>query len=401
MKHVVVIPDGATDHPVGELGGLTPLQAAKTPNLHSLAAKGVVGVTHTIPEGMPPGSDVGNLSVFGYNPAQHYTGRGPIEAASMGIPLNSRDVVYRCNLVSTDGERLLDYSAGHISTEDARTLIQYLDSKLGGKRFNFYPGVSYRHLVVWREGDPNQRCVPPHDIQGQPIRGKLPTGEGEEKLRSLMWDSLELLDGHEINRRRRDAGLPPANMIWLWGQGFALSLPPFSVQYGLTGAVVAAVDLVRGIGRLAGLHVVDVPGATGYLDTNYLGKGQAAVQALNQVDLVVVHVEAPDEAGHRGDFEAKIDAIERIDGQVIGTLLDGLSQLEGGFRMLVMPDHPTPVDVRTHVAEPVPFLIYDSTNERSGPLVPFDERALEESKLRIDEAHRVMGAFLRGEERGA
>lgn len=398
MKYVVLIPDGATDHPLEELDDQTPLQAAKTPNLDALASKGVVGVAHTIPEGMPPGSDVGNLSVFGYDPRRHYTGRGPIEAASMGVPLNPRDVVYRCNLVSTDGEVLLDYSAGHIGSEDGRVLIEHLAEEIGSRRFNFYPGVSYRHLMVWRDGTPDQRCVPPHDVVGKPFEPHLPEGDGEEVLRSLIWDSLEILDEHDINKRRRDEGLLPANMIWPWGQGFALNLPNFFLQYGVTGAVIAAVDLVRGIGKLAGFRVVDVPGATGYLDTNYRGKAEAALRSLEEVDLAVIHVEAPDEAGHLGDIEAKIEAIERIDRLVVGTLREGLLKFEEGYRILVMPDHPTPIDCRTHCAEPVPFVIYDSTNERSGPSVPFDERALEESKLVVEDGWKVMGLLVRGGE---
>jgi 2,3-bisphosphoglycerate-independent phosphoglycerate mutase len=396
MKYVVVIPDGASDHPLEELDGRTPLQVARTPNLDTLAERGVVGVAHTIPEGMPPGSDIGNLSVFGYDPAKHYTGRGPIEAASMGVPLNERDVVYRCNLVSSDGERLLDYSAGHIGTEDARALIEHLASRLGARRFTFYPGISYRHLMVWRDGKADLRCVPPHDIMGQPIKENLPVGSGDEVLSSIIWDSLEILDQHEINRRRRSEGLSPANMIWLWGQGLPPRLPSFALLHGVVGAIIAAVDLVRGIGKLAGLQVIDVPGATGYLDTNYRGKGEAALAALQTLDLAIVHIEAPDEAGHKGDIDAKIDAIQKIDDLVIGTLLEGLEPLEGGFRMLVMPDHPTPVLLRTHTSEPVPFLLYDSTSPRSGPALPFDERALEESKLRVEEGHRVISLLLRG-----
>jgi len=395
MKYVVVIPDGASDYPLDELDGKTPLEVARTPNLDQLADQGTVGLARTIPEGMPPGSDVGNLSVFGYDPRRHYTGRGPIEAASMGIPLNQRDVVYRCNLVSTDGECLLDYSAGHISTEEARALIQFLDERLGARRFSFYPGVSYRHVMVWRDGDPDQRCVPPHDIVGQPIEPNLPQGTGEGLLASLIWNSLEILDGHEINRRRRDQGHLPANMIWPWGQGFSPSLPSFAAQYGVTGAVVAAVDLVRGIGKLAGLRVVDVPGATGYLDTNYEGKGLAAVEALQDVDLVVVHVEAPDEAGHKGDVEAKIDAIERIDRYVVGTVREGLRRLQVPARILVMPDHPTPIPLRTHCADPVPFLVWDSEEQAGGRHLPFDERAFGEG-LSVREGHSLMGLLIHG-----
>lgn len=395
MKYVVVIPDGASDYPLDELDGKTPLQVARTPNLDALAERGTVGLARTIPDGMPPGSDVGNLSVFGYDPRKHYTGRGPIEAASMGVPLNPRDVVYRCNLVSTDGERLLDYSADHISTEEARVLIEYLDERLGARRFSFYPGVSYRHVMVWRDGDPDQRCVPPHDIVGQPIEPNLPQGTGDSILSSLIWNSVEILDRHEINRRRVDEGRLPANMIWPWGQGFLPSLPSFAAQYGVTGAVVAAVDLVRGIGKLAGLRVIDVPGATGYLDTNYEGKGRAAVEALEELDLVVVHVEAPDEAGHKGDIGAKIEAIERIDRYVVGTVHEGLRRVQDRARILVMPDHPTPIPLRTHCPEPVPFLVWDSEQAAAGRRLPFDERAFGEG-LPVQEGHSLMGLLIRG-----
>ncbi|MGQ9523584.1 MAG: cofactor-independent phosphoglycerate mutase [Armatimonadota bacterium] len=395
MKYVVVIPDGASDYPLDELDGKTPLQVARTPNLDALAKNGTVGAARTIPEGMPPGSDVGNLSVFGYDPRRYYTGRGPIEAASIGVPLNPRDVVYRCNLVSTDGERLLDYSAGHIDTQDARELIQYLHERLGARRVSFYPGVSYRHVMVWRDGDPDQRCVPPHDIVGQPIEPHLPRGAGDSFLISLIWNSVEILDAHEINRRRIDEGLPPANMIWPWGQGFVPSLPSFASRYGVTGAVVAAVDLVRGIGKLAGLRVIDVPGATGYLDTNYEGKGRAAVQALEELDLVVVHVEAPDEAGHKGDVEAKIYAIEQIDSCVVRIIREGLQRLQEPCRILVMPDHPTPIPLRTHCAEPVPFLLWDSEVPSPSTHLPFDERVLGEGVSAV-EGYRAMDMLIHG-----
>lgn len=399
MKYILLIPDGASDQPLPDLDGRTPLQVAKMPELAWYVERGRVGALHTIPEGFPPGSDVGNMSLFGYDPRKYYTGRGPIEAAAMGIPLNPRDVVFRCNLVSTDGERMLDYSAGHIPTADARVLIETVGSKLGGRQFTFYPGVSYRHLMVWRDGTAEQATTPPHDILDQPLEPSLPSGEGEDTLRRLMWDSVEILSDHEINRRRRDEGKPPANMIWLWGQGRAASYPLFSVRYGITGAVVSAVDLVRGIGTLAGLEILQVPGITGYLDTNFRGKAEYALEALQRHDLVVIHVEAPDEAGHKGDIDAKVEALQRIDKDVVGVLREGLHKPGTGaaimdYRLLVTPDHPTPIALRTHVAEPVPFLIYDSREEASGPRLPYDERALEETKLRIDEGYRVMDLLL-------
>ena len=244
MKHVLLIIDGATDFPIAELDGKTPLQAARTPNFDRLAQRGRVGSCLTVPETLYVGSDVANLAIFGYDPETHYTGRGPIEAASLHVPLNSGDVVYRCNLISTDGETMIDYSGGHVTTEEARTLIGYLGDKLGGRQFTFYPGISYRHLMVWRDGDPGQKTTPPHDIMGKPLKDYLPEGSKDEMLRRLMWDSHELLEGHEVNRMRREEGHEPANMIWLWGQGYAPRLESFAAKFGLPGVVVAAVDLI-------------------------------------------------------------------------------------------------------------------------------------------------------------
>ncbi|MBW3625135.1 MAG: 2,3-bisphosphoglycerate-independent phosphoglycerate mutase, partial [Armatimonadetes bacterium] len=301
---------------------------------------------------------------------------------------------YRCNLITTDGETMVDYSAGHVTTDEARTLIEHLSEKLGGRKYSFYPGISYRHLMVWRDGNPEQKTTPPHDIMGQPLSTYLPTGEKEEVLRSLMWDAHELLEGHEINRIRREEGKNPANMIWLWGQGFAPKLESFAVKYGRTGAVIAAVDLIRGIGHLAGLKVLDVPGITGYLDTNYKGKGDAAVEALNAYDLVIVHVEAPDEAGHLGDVEEKIKAIERIDSDVVGTILEGMKNIEDDWRFMALPDHATPVSLRTHARGPVPFLLYDSRTTPSGPRLPFDERGLQETRFQIERGEELIPLLL-------
>ncbi|HEY3281104.1 MAG TPA: cofactor-independent phosphoglycerate mutase [Armatimonadota bacterium] len=399
MKYLFVIIDGASDRPLPALDGRTPLEVAKMPVLSWYTQRGEVGRLHTIPEGYPPGSDVGNMGLFGYDPRRYYTGRGPIEAASMELPLNPRDVVFRCNLVTSDGETMLDYSAGEITTEESRELIQLIDSKLGGTRFTFYPGVGYRHLMVWRDGKHEQRTTPPHDILDKPIAPYLPEGDGEEVLRQLMWDSLEILLDHEVNRRRRDQGKRPATMIWLWGQGLAASFPAFSVKYGLTGAVISAVDLVRGIGKLAGLEVVIVPGANGTLNTNYEGKAEAALDALRRHDVVIVHVEAADEAGHHGDPEEKIEALQRIDSRLLSPLRDGLHEAATGkavqdYRLLVAPDHPTPLELRTHVPDPVPFLIYDSRQEATGPRLPYDERALVETKLVLPEGHLIMDLLL-------
>jgi 2,3-bisphosphoglycerate-independent phosphoglycerate mutase len=394
MKYVLLVTDGATDFPIPELDGRTPLEVAKTPNLDRLAEQGRIGSCLTVPDNLYVGSDVANMAIFGYNPETYYSGRAPIEAASLRVPLNERDVVYRCNLISTDGETMMDFSGGHITTDEARVLIEFLGEKLGGRQFSFYPGISYRHLMVWRDGNPGQKTTPPHDIMGKPLAEYLPTGDKEEILRRMMWDSHELLEGHEINRIRREEGHLPANMIWLWGQGFASRLESFAAKFGKPGAVIAAVDLIRGIGQLAGMQVLDVPGITGYLDTNYKGKGSAAVEILQQLDVVIIHVEAPDEAGHNGDLDGKIEAIQRIDADVVGTLREGLSAMKEDWRFMALPDHATPVSLRTHARGPVPFLLYDSRETPSGPRLPFDERGLKETQFHIERGEELMPLLL-------
>lgn len=391
-KYVLLVPDGMADRPLADLDGKTPMQVAHKPNMNRLAQLGRVGMAQTIPEGMEPGSDVAAMSLLGYDPRKYYSGRAPIEAAGMRIPLEARDVAFRCNLVSSDGETMIDYSGGHVSTEEARELITFLGEKLGGARIRFYPGISYRHIMVWSGASPDVHTTPPHDITGKPIQPHLPQGDGEDTLRQLIFDSLELLDGHPVNRRRRAEGKSPANMIWIWGQGRALSLPSFSVKTGLTGAVIAAVDLVRGLGMAVGLDAPAVPGATGYLDTNFEGKAQYALDALRDRDFVMVHVEAPDEAGHNGDLPAKIEAIEAVDARVLGPLMDGLSEFPR-FRVLVAPDHVTPLDIRTHASDPVPFCLYSSFEPSSANL-PFDERAISETTLRIEAGYELIDLLL-------
>jgi 2,3-bisphosphoglycerate-independent phosphoglycerate mutase len=391
MKYILLVPDGAADDPLPDLDGKTPLQAARTPYLDGLARKGRVGSVLTVPEGMYPGSDVANMSLLGYEPARYYTGRGPLEAAALQVPLGPRDVAYRCSLIASDGTTLLDYSAGHVGTGDARTLMALVQEKLGSRRFTFFPGVSYRHILRWTDGELDMQTTPPHDIQGKAIAPFLPSGDGEAALRSLIFDSLELLDGHPINRRRKSEGQPPANMLWPWGQGLATTLPDFfRARGGRTGAVITAVDLIRGLGRCAGLKVVDVPGATGYIDTNYRGKAEYALQTLDGgVDFLFLHVESPDESGHEGNLDHKIQSLEDIDREVIGTLLDGFQQRRQPFRLLVTPDHATPIALRTHRPGPVPFLLYDSRREENN-ILPYDERALEDTRLRVEEGHRLI-----------
>jgi 2,3-bisphosphoglycerate-independent phosphoglycerate mutase len=389
MKYVLLVPDGFADDPLPEWNGKTPKMRAHTPHLDALAKRALIGAVWTVPPDMYPGSDVANMAILGYDPRRYYTGRGPLEALAMGISLEEDDVAFRCSLISTDGERILDHSAGNISNEEAHPLIRLVDEKLGTRYWRFFPGVGYRHVMVWHEGPTEIRCTPPHDIVGELWQKHLPQGEGEQKLRRLIEDSLNLLDDHPINRRRRDEGKMPANMIWTWGQGLAPNLPAFWLQRGVTGAVVAEVDLVKGIGRAAGLEVPQVPGATGYLHTDYRAIGAAALRMLEKHAFVFIHVEAPDEAGHQGDPEAKAWALEQIDEHIVAQLVDGLKEYD--YRMLVLPDHATPVTIRTHRAGAVPFMLYDSREDLSrGSLLTFDESAVEETKLRIDEGWRLI-----------
>jgi len=337
------------------------------------------------------------MALMGYEPRSHYTGRGPLEAAAIGVPMESHDTAFRCSLVSTDSEHLLDYSAGEIPTGDARVLIELIESKLSTPVIHFFPGVGYRHVMRWSRGPVDTLCMPPHEMVGKPLRNHYPQGDGEETLRRLIQDSYEILDPHPINRRRVEEGLPPANLIWFWGQGRPPQLPPFSLRWGLTGGVVAAVDLIKGLGILSGLEVPDIPGATGYVDTDYGAKGRYALRMLAKHDFVYVHIEAPDEAGHRGDYEAKIWAIEQIDRHIVSTLVEGLRARNENFRMMIVPDHATPVQVRTHTPGSVPFLLYDSTSPRRNDL-PYDESILEEPGLSfIEEGHRLIETLFKGE----
>jgi 2,3-bisphosphoglycerate-independent phosphoglycerate mutase len=401
MKYVVIVPDGMADRPLKELGGKTPLMVAYKPNMDRLASEGIVGVVRTIPEGLYPGSDVANLSILGYDPKRYYTGRAPLEAASMGIKLGEGDVAYRCNLVTLhfnkDRTRAVmdDYSAGHISTEEARELIKALNEELGDHSISFYPGVSYRHLMVWKNGIEDCECTPPHDITGKDITDYLPTGKADDILKNLMIRSVPVLEAHPVNRARISKGLKPANSIWLWGQGKRPVMPSLKERYGLNGAIISAVDLTKGIGIYAGMKVINVPGATGYIDTNYTGKAEYGVTSLQEADLVYIHIEAPDEASHEGSVEKKIKAIEDIDALVIGTVLRMLKSHEQ-YRILILPDHATPISVRTHVDEPVPFILFDST-KRNKNSIKYDESIVEaKNLLRIEEGHRLLDLLIKG-----
>lgn len=359
MKYVILVPDGAADYAVDSHGGLTPLEAARTPNMDFLAREGLSGTAVTIPEGMAAGSDVANYSIMGYDPSEYYSGRGPLEALSMGVPLGPEEVAFRCNLVTESGGLLLDYCADHITTEEARAIIESLRDKLEDEHTTFHPGIGYRHLLVLKGLKYlEDRCIPPHDVVGRKIEEVMPQGPNAQRLAALMRVSRRLLSDHKVNRLRVEKGLKPANMIWPWGQGKLIALPTLGERYGLEGAIITAVDLIKGLGMQAGMEVVEVPGATGYYDTDYMAKARYALDSLRRVDLVYVHVEAPDEAGHAGDWEAKIAALENFDAMIVEAFLDETVRTGEDFAFLLMPDHFTPVEVRTHVPDPVPFAIY-------------------------------------------
>jgi 2,3-bisphosphoglycerate-independent phosphoglycerate mutase len=399
MKYLVLIGDGMADHPLEVLGGKTPLMVARTPNMDALAQRGEVGLVRTIPQGLPKGSEIANLSIFGYDPKRYYTGRGPLEAASIGVQLGPEDVAFRLNLVTLEaigGSVIMeDYSAGHISTEEGKTIIQDLEKKLGDSVFHFYPGVSYRHLLVWKGMGERIETTPPHDITEQEIGAYLPKGEGGRELIKLMTDTQILLHAHPINHTRIQEGKRAANATWPWGQGRAPQMPSFAERFGLKGSVISAVDLIKGIGICAGLEVIAVPGATGYLDTNYQGKAEYGLRAVEKDDFVYIHVEAPDEASHNGDLEAKIAAIEVFDEKVVGTIVKGMKD-RGDHRIMVLSDHPTPIELRTHTDDPVPFVIYDSTEKRPSGAGGFDEGKASQSGIVIEEGSELMERFVRG-----
>ncbi len=400
MKYIVIVPDGAADYPLEELGGKTPLQVAKTPHMDFLASHGIVGSVRNIPDGFSPGSDVANLSILGYDPRTYYTGRAPLEAVSMGLSLSKKDVAFRCNLVSLkflDKKRIFmdDYSAGHITTEEAKILIEEIDKKLGSDSLKFYPGVSYRHIMIWKEGTEDLECTPPHDITGREIMRYLPIGKNADFLKDLIFKSMEILRDHEINKKRIAEGKRPANSIWLWGQGKTPNLPTFREKYNLSGALISAVDLTKGLGILAGFHIINVPGATGWIDTNYEGKADYALQALEKVDFVYIHIEAPDEAGHQGDYKLKIKALENIDKILIGKIIKEAERRFGEFKILLLPDHPTPVKVRTHTSDPVPFVIYEGNQNKHVHNREFSETILTCPEIEIEEGYKLMNLFLK------
>ncbi len=401
MKYLVMLCDGMADEPNEALGNSTPMERANKPCMDSLAAKAEVGIVKTVAEGLKPGSDVANLSVLGYEPAVYYSGRSPLEAASIGIDLKDTDVTLRCNLVTLSDEEdyekktILDYCADDISSEEAKILIEYIQEKLGNDKFRFYPGVSYRHCLVWSNGNPHPGVLtPPHDITGKVITDYIPKGEAVDELYDLMKKSYDLLKDHPVNKARIARGKRPANSIWLWGEGTKPLLDNFSEKFGKKGSMISAVDLLKGIAICAGMNSVDVEGATGYLDTNFDGKCKAAIEEFKKgADLVYIHVEAPDECGHRGEIENKVKAIEMIDEHILAPVVEFLKDYDD-FAVLVCPDHPTPLSIRTHTSTPVPYLIYDSKNEIDSGVKVFCEKEARETGNYIEKGFTMMNYFL-------
>ncbi len=396
MKYIVLLGDGMADEPIAELGMKTPLECANTPNMDRIAGEGTLGLVYTIPNGLPPGSDVANLCVLGYDPRKSYSGRGPLEAANMNVKLGPEDVAFRCNLVTIGAEGSMeDYSAGHITNEEASRIILDLQGEFGSSSIMFVPGVSYRHLAVWKDGAASAETTPPHDIVGQNAADYLPRGPGSEDIRGLTNHAAKFLSTHPVNLARIAKGKRPANSIWLWGQGRAPQIEPLSKKYSLRGGIISAVNLLNGIGVYAGLEVIRVEGATGYIDTNYVGKAEKALEALRSMDFVFVHVEAPDEMSHEGNIEGKIRAIEDFDAKVVGTVLDGLAG-SGDYRLLVMPDHPTPIRIKTHSSGPSPFAVLSSrAGENRARGFSYNEKQAASSGISVSPGHLLMDLFIK------
>ena len=400
MKYVVVLCDGMADYPVPALGGKTPMMVAKKPHIDALAAKAEVGLVRTVAPGLKPGSDVANMSVLGFDPHRFYTGRSPLEAASIGIDMKDSDVSLRTNLVtlSDKGEPFADkviedYCADDISTEEARQLIEAVQAAFGGGEYDFYTGVSYRHCLIWHGGTTELgNMTPPHDITGKVIGPHLSTAETARPLLEMMEKSFDLLKDHPVNKARVAAGRRPANCIWLWGEGKRPALRPFEALYGIKDGMVSAVDLLKGIANCAGMEVAEVPGATGYIDTDFEGKAKAALDLLTRNDLVYVHFEAPDECGHRNEPENKVKAIEMIDSRVLPILEEGLEQYED-YKILLLPDHPTPIVTRTHASDPVPYLLYQKSAPKTG-VDTINEETAKATGIYMENGPAMMPHFL-------
>lgn len=400
MKYIVVLGDGMADYAIDSIGGKTPLEAAKKPNMDFMAENGEVGMVKTVADGMKPGSDVANLSVMGYDTTKYYTGRSPLEAASIGVPLKDNDITFRCNIVTLSDEEnyedktMLDYSSGEISTAEAAELIKAVAAELDTDVIKFHSGISYRHLTVWEGGSLKVELTPPHDISDKKIKDYLPKGEGADVILDMMKKSEKILKNHPVNQARIAKGKNPATSIWIWGEGSKPMLDSFEGKFGVKGSVISAVDLIKGIAKCADMNSIDVDGATGNYDTNFDGKAQAALDTLlNDSDFVYVHLEAPDECGHHGDLEHKIYSIEMIDEKVIGFLRKELESRGIDYKMMVLPDHPTPIAIKTHISDPVPYLIYDSTKKvQSG--VSYTEKQAETTGVYIEKGYTLMARFL-------
>ena len=398
MKYIVVLGDGMADEPIAEIGGTTPLMYAKTPVMDSLAPKSEVGLAHTIPQGMKPGSDTANLAVLGYDPKKYYTGRSPLEALSIGVPMKETDIAIRCNIVTVSDDSLpygektiIDHSSGEISTEDAAVLLEAIQKEMNNEIYQYYVGTSYRHLMIWDKGGVAE-LTPPHDVLGQVIGTHLPA---DNKLREMMKRSYDILNNHPINIERAAKGLNKANSIWFWGAGTKPVLDSFEGKYGKKGAMISAVDLLKGIAVGAQMTNIEVDGADGTLETNWEGKADAAVKAVLEdgFDFVYIHMEAPDEMGHQGSLERKIKAIEYLDGRVLSRVVEKMGQSGEDYRMLVMPDHPTPIACRTHTSDPVPYMLYDSrTDRKSGRL--YNEEAAKASGIVVEHGFTLMSKLL-------
>jgi len=398
MKYLVILGDGMADRPIDVLGGKTPLEYANTPMMDELAAKGEVGMVHTIPDGMKPGSDTANLSVLGYDPKKYYSGRSPLEALSIGVPMKDSDIALRCNIVTLSEEEenyedrtIIDHSSGEIETEECAVLLEAVRKELENEEFKFYVGTSYRHCLIWDKGEVVD-LVQPHDVLGQNIGDKLPDNP---KLREMMKRSYDILVNHPINIERKKRGLNPANSCWFWGAGTKPSLYPFEERAHVKGAMISAVDLLKGIAVGTSMKVIEVEGATGGLDTNYAGKAQAALEVLTKegYDFVYVHLEGPDEMGHQGSVEKKVKAIEYLDEKIIRPIVEGLEAAGEEFRMVILPDHPTPICIRTHSADNVPYLLYDSRRQRR-KIGFYNEREAEATGNLIAEGHKLIEYLL-------
>lgn len=401
MKYIVVLGDGMADYKVEQLGGRTPLEAANKPNMDYMCAHGKIGSVKNVPETLPPGSDVANLSAFGYDPFKFYSGRSPLEAVSMGIDIKDTDIIFRCNVVTVSDEenytdkRIIDHSADEITTEESRELIKSIGEAFNNDFLKFYPGISYRHALVWDKGPYNFTLTPPHDILERNLAEYMPKGDGSDILAEMTVKSYDILKNHPVNLKRIERGLKPANSIWIWGEGKKPALSSFTDKYGIDGSVISAVDLIKGIAICAGLKSVDVEGATGNIHTNFEGKAKAAVDELKSgKDFVYIHLEAPDECGHRNEIENKVRAIELIDEKIVGYIKNEMEKEGLDYRMLILPDHPTPLALRTHTRDAVPYVLFDSTACESGSGVAYSEDNAEKYGVLNEKGFTLMDEFL-------